>query len=179
MNYFDTPEWRDERDQKLLEWTGDQAAADLILMIGNYIAILVKLSEEPEAETPPEDLRSLFQIPFVLLPQNPFWIVYQKQLSPILWVNHNTWLDAKSMEESASVAECENPATALLPFSYSFRFYYIELLLYVIYLLRGDEYVRQVDMDVRKFFSGYAKTLQEYGQGLKEKKKPTEPSPAT
>ena len=171
MNNFNTPEWRQARDQKLLEWTGDQAATDMILLIGHYIDILTSLHDNEEA-TQPVDLEALYQIPFISLSVNPFWIIYQKQLAPLLWVQHNAWLSAGKIEEGAAVADCETPQTSPLAFSFAYRFYFVELILFVIYLLRGNEYVRQVDSDVRALFMD--QTLHEYGQDLKEKRKDTQ-----
>jgi hypothetical protein len=49
--------------------------------------------------------------------------------------------------------------------AYVLRDWYMELLMYVIYLTRGREYMRSVSTEVRAFFM--AETLEEYKEKLR------------
>ena len=99
--------------------------------------------------------RVLFSL-FTELPLNPFFDRYKQQLIPILVTGINAWLDANKLEQGT-----ENDKV----FAYVLRDWYMEFVSYVIYLLRGRDYMREVSMDVRNFFTHH-ETLEAYREKL-------------
>ena len=93
---------------------------------------------------------------FTELPLNPFFDRYKQQLIPILVTGINAWLDANKLEQGT-----ENDKV----FAYVLRDWYMEFVSYVIYLLRGRDYMREVSMDVRNFFTHH-ETLEAYREKL-------------
>lgn len=155
MPEFDTEEWRAIRDQKLLEWTNDAAAVWFVRQFGDICEVFDDLVDKDKPVTDADLARTLF-VALTELPVNPFFDRYKTQLIPIIVTGINAWLDANTLEKGS-----QNDRV----FSYVLRDWYAEVIAYVIYLCRGREYMRQVSMDVRHFFTHH-ETLEQYRENL-------------
>ena len=89
-----------------------------------------------------------------VLPLNPFFDRFKGQLCPIMHTGINAWLDATAMEKDYDLQER----------SYVLRDWNLELLMHVVYLARGRDYMRSVSLEIRKFF--LHETLEEYREKL-------------
>ena len=155
MIEYDSPEWHDIRDAKLLNWVGDLNA---IAYVGAVSDAAELFDDVVDADTKIEEShveRVLFSL-LTQLPLNPFFDAYKHQLCPIMFTGVNAWLDATKMEKGTDHEKSH---------AYVLRDWYMELLMYVIYLTRGREYMRSVSVEVRAFFM--AETLEEYKEKLK------------
>jgi hypothetical protein len=155
MIEYDSPEWQDIRDAKLRHWVGDLNA---IAYVGAVSDAAELFDDVVDADTKIEDShveRVLFSL-LTQLPLNPFFDAYKHQLCPIMFTGVNAWLDATKMEKGTDHEKSH---------AYVLRDWYMELLMYVIYLTRGREYMRSVSVEVRAFFM--AETLEEYKEKLK------------
>jgi hypothetical protein len=153
---FDTPEWCALRNEKLKEWVGDASALEFFVMFGDICGLFDDVidQDKPIAET--HAVRVLFSI-FTGMPFNRFFEAYKHQLVPIIITGINAWLDANELEKGS-----ENDKV----FAYVLRDWYVELLSFIIYTLRGHEYLREVSMEIRHFFTHH-ETLEAYREKLK------------
>lgn len=152
---FDTFEWQQLRNQKLLEWVVDPHAINFILIFSDACELFDDLIDKDKPIEDAHVTRVLFSL-FTELPLNPFFDRYKQQLIPILVTGINAWLDANKLERGT-----ENDKV----FAYVLRDWYMEFVSYVIYLLRGRDYMREVSMDVRNFFTHH-ETLEAYREKL-------------
>lgn len=154
---FDTQEWRVLRDQKLNEWVGDADAVDFIV---SFAAVCEVWDDLIDKDKPIEDddIHNAFWILLTELPLNPFFDRFKTNLIPLLISGINAWMDANELEGNGSGNDHV--------FSYVLRDWYMEFVSFVIYLTRGREYMREVSMDVRYFFTHH-ETLEEYKEKLR------------
>jgi hypothetical protein len=152
---FDTEAWRELRDKKLIEWTGDMGALWFIRQFGDVCEVFDDLVDKDKPVTDADLARTLFAV-LTEMPLNPFFDKHKHQLIPIIVTGINAWLDANTLEKGS-----ENDRV----FSYVLRDWYAELIAYIIYLCRGRDYMRSVSMEVRHFFTHH-ETLEQYREGL-------------
>jgi hypothetical protein len=152
---FDTLEWRQLRNQKLYEWIGDPNAIGFILAFGDACELFDDIIDRDKPIEDGHAVRVLFSV-FTELPLNPFFNTYKLQLIPLLVTGINAWLDANDLEKGT-----DNDKV----FAYVLRDWYMEFVSFVIYLVRGKDYMRQVSMEVRHFFTHH-ETLEEYREKL-------------
>lgn len=153
---FDTYEWQQLRNQKLQEWIGDPHAINFILAFADACELFDDLIDKDKPIADDHVVRVLFSL-ITELPLNPFFDHYKHQLIPILVTGINAWLDANELEKGT-----ENDRV----FAYVLRDWYMEFVSFVIYLARGREYMREVSMDVRHFFTHH-ETLEAYREKLR------------
>lgn len=153
---FDTEAWRELRDKKLIEWTGDMSALWFIRQFSDACEVFDDLVDKDKPVTDADLARTLFAL-LTELPLNPFFDKYKHQLIPVIVTGINAWLDANTLEKGSSNDRV---------FSYVLRDWYAELIAYVIYLCRGRDYMRSVSMEVRHFFTHH-ETLEQYRENLK------------
>jgi hypothetical protein len=152
---FDTIEWQQLRNQKLQEWIGDQHAINFILAFSDACELFDDIIDKDKPIAEDHAVRVLFSL-LTELPLNPFFDHFKVQLIPILVTGINAWLDANELEKGS-----ENDKV----FAYVLRDWYMEFVSFVIYLARGRDYMRQVSMEVRHFFTHH-ETLEEYREKL-------------
>jgi hypothetical protein len=99
--------------------------------------------------------RVLFNV-LTEIPLNPFFDRFKANLIPLIISGINAWLDANRLEKG-------DPNERV--FAYVLRDWYMEFVSFVIYLTRGREYMRDVSLDVRLFFT-HQETLEQYLEGL-------------
>ena len=152
---FDTPEWQAERNRKLAEWIGDADAVRFILQFSDICELFDDLIDKDRDIPDDHVIRVLFCV-LTELPVNPFFDKWKQHLIPIIVTGINAWLDANELEKGD-----ENDRV----FAYVLRDWYMEFVSFVIYATRGRDYMREVSMDVRHFFTHH-ETLSEYMENL-------------
>jgi len=157
---FDTLEWQQLRNQKLHEWIGDPYAVSFILAFSDACELFDDLIDKDKPIDDAHVVRVLFSL-LTELPLNPFFDAYKQQLIPIIITGINAWLDSNVLENGD-----ENQQV----FAYVLRDWYMEFISYVIYLVRGRDYMRQVSMDVRHFFTHH-ETLEAFREKLNERRR--------
>jgi hypothetical protein len=153
MTAFDSPEWRFQRNEKLATWVQDPAAISFMLAVADASELFDDVVDNDK----PIEAGHVERVAFSLLaqlPLNPFFDRFKTQLCPIMHTGINAWLDATAMEKDYDLQER----------SYVLRDWNLELLLHVVYLTRGRDYMRSVSLDIRKFF--LHETLDEYREKL-------------
>lgn len=153
---YDTDEWRELRDQKLREWVGDPNALAFILDFSDACELFDDVVDKDKDIPESHAVRVLFNL-LTELPLNPWWDAHKGALIPVIITGINAWLDANEMEKGTPEQQV---------FSFVLRDWYCELIGLVIYLTRGRDYMRQVSMEIRHFFTHH-ETLDEYRRALK------------
>jgi hypothetical protein len=152
---FDSPEWQALRNQKLHEWLVDPHAVRFVVDLGDTAELFDDIIDGDKDPDPAHATRVLFKV-LTEIPMNPFFERFKGQLVPILVTGINAWLDSNTLEKGD-----ENDQV----FAYVLRDWYMEFVSFVIYLLRGRDYMRSVSMEVRSFFTHH-ETLDEYRDKL-------------
>lgn len=156
MTAFDTPAWREERNRKLLDWVGDPAAVAFFLTVADASEFFDDVVDQDKPLEAGHTERVLFAL-LTQLPMNPFFDKFKHQLCPIMHTGINAWLDATAMERTWDDTKRHR--------AYVLRDWNLELLMYVVYLTRGRDYMRSVSLEIRNFF--LHETLDEYMEKLK------------
>ena len=152
---FDTPAWRVLRNEKLLEWVKEPHAVDFLLQFGDAAELFDDLIDRDKQIEDAHIIRVLFST-WTELPVNPFFEKFKHQLIPVMVTGINAWLDANILEKGSKNDQV---------FAYVLRDWYAELVALVIYLVRGRDYMRQVSVEVRRFFTHH-ETLEQYREKL-------------
>lgn len=148
---FDTPEWRALRDQKLREWVPDPHALSFFIAFGDICELFDDIIDRDKPISDDHAVRVLFTV-LTELPLNPFFEQYKRNIIPIIITGINAWLDANQLEKGSRNDQV---------FAYVLRDWYVELLSFIIYALRGRDYMRSVSMEIRQFFTHH-ETLEQY-----------------
>ena len=152
---FDTFEWQQLRDRRLQEWIPDPYAMAFILGFADACELFDDIIDRDKPIEDAHAVRVLFSL-LTELPLNPFFDRFKHQLIPIVITGINAWLDSNTLERGSKNDQV---------FAYVLRDWYMEFVSYVIYLVRGKEYMREVSMDVRRFFTHH-ETLEAYREKL-------------
>lgn len=139
----------------LREWVGDRDAIEFLLSVfsaAEFFDDVIDGDVELDKKTA---VHVLFDL-LVDLPLNPFFERHKLQLIPIVIVGINAWLDANVLEQGSD----NDKALA-----YVLRDLYMELLSLVVYLTRGQAYLREHSVEMRKFFTQH-ESLEEYKRKL-------------
>ena len=152
---YDTAEWQTLRDEFILGWVQDANALQFIKIIGDTAELWDDLIDQDKPISK-NDVNRVFMNLTTVLPLNPFFDAYKLQLTPIMIAGINAWHDATALERGSD----NDKAIA-----YVLRDWYVELLMYVVYLTRGYDAMRSISVEARKFF-GQHETLEEYREKL-------------
>lgn len=151
---FDTEEWQAMRNDKLYQWVGDHDAISFLLITFDAAEFFDDVVDGDK------DVRSrvtdVIMNLFVELPLNRFFEQYKRSLIPVLITGLNAWQDANVLERGSD----NDKAMA-----YVLRDWYMELLAFVVCLVRGPDYMRQVSLEMRQFFTQH-ETLEQYMRKL-------------
>jgi len=153
---MDSPEWRVVRDTHLQRWVADPAAIQFFWLFSDTCELFDDLIDKDKPIEDEHVIRVLFNV-LTVLPFNAFFEAHKQKLVPVIITGINAWLDANKLEKGG-----ENDQV----FSYVLRGWYMELLLFMISLTRGIEYMRSVSMEVRHFFT-WDESLEQYKADLK------------
>lgn len=135
---WDSEEWRKLRDEKMMAWLGNRDAVDCV----NAISTAAEAWDDIY-DGDPADIDSAMVSLLLGLPMNPFWRQFNAWLQPIVLVCINAWMDARVMEKGPQ----EDKIRAFV-----LRNLGIELVMSAAFLLYGYEHMRNISMEVRRFF---------------------------
>jgi hypothetical protein len=152
---FDSPLWRSDRNRRLTLWLEDEHAVRFVLDVGQVAEVWDDLIDK-DKDVDARDINHVFFTLLTQLPLNPFFDRYKFQLTPLMITGINTWHDANTLETGSD----NDKAMA-----YVLRDWYIELVMFVVYLLHGYKKMREVSMEIRRFFSQH-ESLQDYMEKL-------------
>jgi hypothetical protein len=152
---YDSENWRQIRNSLLQKWVQDNNAIVFLLIIGNTAELWDDLIDQ-DKDLSPNEINTVFVDLLIRLPLNPFFEAYKAQLTPLMITGINTWQDSNAL----ATGEENDKAIA-----YVLRDWYVEIVMFVIYLLRGYETMRDLSLEVRKFF-GQHESLQAYMEKL-------------
>lgn len=152
---YGSTEWLALRNDMLKIWIQDTNAVNFIKIIGDAAELWDDLIDQDKPILK-SDVNNVFVALTTVLPLNPFFDAYKAQLIPLMITGINTWQDATTLEKGSD----NDKAIA-----YVLRDWYVELVMYVVYLTRGYDVMRDISASARKFF-GQHETLQDYMEKL-------------
>lgn len=142
---WDSTEWRDKRDAKLMEWLQNADAVRFFLNLSHFVEIFDDLVDQ-DALVSKKDLSHAVFSALYHIPANPFFLSNRVTLLPIMFVCTNAWLDSN---ELAGGSESEKAL------AYTLKGLGIEVLLACVSITRGVDYLREVSADIRKVFMAH------------------------
>ena len=151
---FDSQEWRELRNQKLMEWLRDENAVLFLLEIFNIAEVWDDLIDGDKSVSK-ASINDAFYSAILTLPANPFYQAYYPQLSGSMVSGIHAWLDANELEKGSDNDKA---------YSYVLRVWYMELITLICQLLHGFDYTRAISIEMRRFFTH--ETLDEYKEQL-------------
>ena len=148
---FDTPEWLQIRDKKLIEWIGDPSAVEFIQILGMSTELFDDLVDR-DKEISEAQIFSLIMSLWVKLPFNSFWNAHKGFLMPVLLMSINAWQDANVLEKGEGSDQV---------YAYVFRNLTLQVLPMVIFILHGEQRMRELSLEMHRFFTGH-ETYEQY-----------------
>ena len=145
LDEYDSPQWREERNARLLEWmAGD---ADAVRFLLDLSALIETWDDLIDKDAPVADgaINEAFTASLVHFPLNPFYRRHQDRLTPLLIVCINAWLDSVSMQRGTDAHE--------RMWAFFLKDYGRELFLFCAMLTGGFDHMRAVSLDMRRFFT--------------------------
>ena len=144
MARWDTPEWRTERDAKLLAWMcGNKDAVDTVLALSTIAEVWDDLYDG-DKPTPKEMVNRAFSLALVDLQVNEFYKANEALFYALTVTSINGWLDANEWQRS--VAERERMTAFYL------RNLGIEIVMLAVFRAGGWEHLRKVSLEIRSYF---------------------------
>ena len=142
---FDTEAWREERNEKLLDWmAGDHHAVQFVLDLSMLVETWDDLvdKDKPLGE---QDIHDAFVAALINFPLNPFYRRHQDALLPLITVAINAWFDSLEMERG------DTPHERM--WAFFLKDLGLEVFLFCAMLAGGYRHMRAVSMDMRRFFN--------------------------
>lgn len=121
---------------------GNPAAAQFLMDMVEVLHLWDDLIDM-DRPVPPEAINDAFRMALVDIPRNPFYQSNFDLLNPVLLSAINNWHVANILE--AGDAEDD------LRIAFISRSSYIDLITQVAYIVGGDEWVRHIGPDIRRF----------------------------
>jgi hypothetical protein len=139
---WDSEAWRLERDRKLREWIKNESAVQCVIMLSGISELWDDLIDEEVV--PEQRVHRAFVQAIVGLQFNAFWSDHKHMLMPVVIVAINAWMDANVMQR----AEDRNERIL----AYSLRNLTYELASMAAFCVSGWEGMRDVSLEMRRFF---------------------------
>lgn len=142
---FDTPAWRELRDQKMMDWmAGNQDALETALWLSH---ISERWDDLIDRDKPMGDaeINDMMVAMLVRLQTNPFYLRYHAVISPITWVAVNAWMDANTLEKWEG--------DRWRQMSFFIRNYQYEVATVCAMCAGGWDHLRRISLDMRTFFA--------------------------
>lgn len=148
---FDSPAWRELRDEKLRGWLlGDESAVQCLLILFDLAEIwddVVDGKVDPAVASSQLAWGALCE-----LGGNKFYQQNIAELTPIIRAGVNAWMDSVQLENNDDIQS--------QVWAYALRDLYMELVPMAACLIGGFEHMRRVSLESRLFFQ--AETLADY-----------------
>ena len=133
----DSQEWREERNQKLLEWFGDRSAVDFYVAVSAVCELWDDLTDN-DKEITPTDVDQAFWHALVTLPNNEFFNAHKVFFAPLILQGINCYKDSVELEKGGP----EDRAYAL-----TLRYLGLQLAPMIVTVLRGPDAARAMSVD--------------------------------
>jgi hypothetical protein len=154
---WDSQDWRDVRDRQLKEWVGDDNAVRFVLDFTHFVEIYDDLVDQDKPISVSDINSALFSV-LCYMPSNPFFLQHRLTLTPLIFTTINAWADANEFQKG-TVSE-----KAL---AYGLKASGVEVLLSIISITRGVEYMRSVSAEVRRIVMAH-ETFEKYLEEVKD-----------
>lgn len=142
---FDSQEWREERDKRLLEWfLGNEDAVRCYVTLSSIGETWDDLIDK-DKEITNKEINAAFLNALVFLQNNPFYVSYRAFLEPVLIISINAWFDSDILQKS------DNGKWRMLAFY--LRNYDSELAQACAFCVGGFEQMRKVSIDIRQLLN--------------------------
>lgn len=138
---WDSEQWREARDAQFRAWLGDESAVECIVMISSIVEAWDDLIDGDAVE--PERINRTFLFALVGMHRNRFWRQFGDQLLPIMMSCINAWMDSNEWQKGDRKQRM---------MAFYLRNMGIELIQAAAFCLGGFERMREISLDVRKFF---------------------------
>jgi hypothetical protein len=148
---FDTAEWIQLRDEKLMEWIGDPSAVDFIRILGLSTELFDDLVDRDRDVSNAQIFNLMISL-WVKLPFNSFWNTHKGFLMPILLLAINAWQDANVLEKNTGNDKV---------YAYVLRNLTLQILPMVIFILHGEKRMRELSLEMHRFFTEH-ETFEQY-----------------
>lgn len=150
----DSGEWRAARNRFLNDLIGDADAVAFLLDVFDAAEFFDDIIDEEtdKLEHKTQAVRVLFST-LIDVPNNPFFVRFRNQITPVMLVGINAWLDSVTYEQRGG----DEP----LARAYMLRALYMDLVPLVVCLVHGRHRMRETSVRVRDFFHAH-ETLADY-----------------
>lgn len=143
MSRWDTPEWRQVRDAKLLEWFGgDYEALHFLNLICQITELWDDLVDQ-DKEITREDIDKAMMAALIYLPCNPFYTRHSAYLTPLMISSINSWQDANALSDGTRSQRA---------LAYTLRNMDIQIVQAIVFITQGYDRLREVSQDIWSFF---------------------------
>lgn len=141
---WDSKEWRDLRDKKLMEWfKGDKDAVQCLVEISTISEVWDDLIDRDVALTNAE-ISSAFVCATIKLPNNPFYASNIAALQPLIIMTVNAWMDSEEL-----VKRSDKKSRML---AFYMRDIGKEIVPLIAFLVGGYAHMRKVSLEIKDFF---------------------------
>ena len=155
---WDGDEWRRARNAKLSAWINNPQAEAFFLELSHFVEVFDDFVDGDRSVSK-EDAAKAVLAALYTIPTNPFFRQHQAQLLPYMFSSTIAWLDSNEL------CKGDESDKAL---AYTLKGMGIDVLLAVIAITRGVEYMRGVSVEVRRVFMAhepFADYCKEQGNG--------------
>lgn len=151
-------EWKKERDVFLREWIGNDHAYQFLLDISDITELWDDIVDE-DTTIPVDRVHAVFTRALISLPMNPFYAQHRSFLTPVLITSINTWLDANELQHGTRNERA---------LAYTARNMDIQVIQAIIYLTRGQEFLRTISPQLWKMFAAEQDDFLTWVEGVAE-----------
>lgn len=140
---WDSPEWRQVRDAKLLDWFGGNVDAIQFL---NLICDITELWDDLTDKDKPitqKDIDDAMMAALIYLPLNPFYREHATYLTPLMISSINSWKDANVLSDGTRSQRA---------LAYTLRNMDIQIVQAIVFITQGYDRLREVSRDIWEFF---------------------------
>lgn len=154
---WDSAEWRTARDDQLRKWIGDESAVSFFLDLSHFVEIYDDLVDRDKPVSSDDINHALFAV-LCYMPSNPFFLQHRLTLTPLIFTSINAWADANEFQHGTMSEKA---------LAYGLKGGGVEVLLSIISITRGVEYMRSVSAEVRRIVMAH-ETFEEYLEEVKD-----------
>jgi len=140
---WDSPEWRQVRDAKLLEWfNGNEDALQFLNLICDITELWDDLIDQDKPISQ-KDINDAMMAALIYLPLNPFYREHATYLTPLMISSINSWQDANTLSDGTRSQRA---------LAYTLRNMDIQIVQAIVFITQGYDRLREVSQDIWKFF---------------------------
>ena len=142
MNW-DSPDWRKERDAKMLRWMCGNEDAVRVCVQTSHIADVWDDLKDGDKKPTEQEIAHAFESMMIRLQTNPFYLANHAMLTAIIVVAINAWHDANGWEKGEDWQREQ---------AFYLRNFGIEIAIMCAFLTGGYDHLRRVSAEMREFF---------------------------